>query len=230
MKNYNNPLYLQKIIQLYHFEEIFPTIRKMPVQLFSYEADEIILAEGQPIDALLYLVEGKIKATASVGNGKSLLLRFNQPLSIVGDIEWIRRIDVQSQITAVTDCIFLAVPFEHLYQHEMKNALFLQDLLQQVTYKLQTNTTASRVNLLASVDQRFASYLLSVKSTENRFGVEMHTENSSEIADLLGTTQRHLNRVIKKLMEQGIIEKQQRKIRILDEAALEQLAQGMRYE
>lgn len=112
----------------------------------------------------------------------------------------------------------------------MNNPLFLQDLLKHLSYKLQTSTTASRVNLLASVENRFASYLLSITAPNNEFGLELKTTNISEIADLLGTTHRHLNRVIRDLCERKIIKKDRKVIRILNEMQLKELSQGIRYE
>lgn len=229
MKIVKNEHLLHEKLVTYHFETIFPQLEKHPFVLQAFEAGEVMLAEGADMTSLLYLVEGTMKATASVGNGKSLLLRFNHPLAVIGDIEFIRHVPVQSQITAVTDCLCIALSFEYLRRFEMNNAAFLKSLLQHVTYKLQTNTTASRVNLLSSVDQRFASYLLSVTDSED-FAYDMQYASVSEIADLLGTTHRHLNRVMKQLVERRVIEKSRRSIHILNKAALEELSQGARYE
>ncbi|WP_010291008.1 Crp/Fnr family transcriptional regulator [Kurthia massiliensis] len=229
MKIIQNDERLQEKLATYHFNHIFPQLERVPFVLQHYDADEAILNEGENIPALLYLVEGKIKATGSVGNGRSLLLRFSHPLAVIGDIEFVRHIPVQSQITAVSDCLFIAVSFQYLRKYEMDNAAFLRHLLTHVTYKLQTNTAASRVNLLAPVDQRFASYLLSVMEG-NHFALDMQSATVSDLAELLGTSHRHLNRVIKHLAEAGIIERDRRKIRVLDEAALEQLSEGVRYE
>ncbi|HWI49830.1 MAG TPA: helix-turn-helix domain-containing protein, partial [Rummeliibacillus sp.] len=75
-----------------------------------------------------------------------------------------------------------------------------------------------------------ASYLLSTTTPDNEFGLELQTTNIGEIADLLGTTHRHLNRVIRDLCERGVIEKSRRAIRILNEQVLEEMSQGIRYE
>lgn len=219
----------RKLIE-YKFQQIFGDVNARPFSLLSYKEGEIILHEGVELQSLLYLVEGKIKATSSVETGKSLLLRFSRPLAIIGDLELVRHVPVQSQITALTDCFCISLPFDYIYNFEMNNPLFLQDLLKHLSYKLQTSTTASRVNLLASVENRFASYLLSITAPNNEFGLELKTTNISEIADLLGTTHRHLNRVIRDLCERKIIKKDRKVIRILNEMQLKELSQGIRYE
>ncbi|GEL06468.1 cyclic nucleotide-binding domain-containing protein [Rummeliibacillus sp. G93] len=230
MKVIHDSCKLHEKIHQYKLQEIFPTFSSKPFALYHYAAGEVLLHEGEEMTMLLYLVEGKIKTTSSVGTGKSLLLRFSQPLSIIGDLELVRHVPVQSQITSVTECLCIALPFDYINQHEKNNPLFLQHLIKHLSYKLQTCTTAARVNLLASVENRFASYLLSITTPDNEFGVELQTQNIGEIADLLGTTRRHLDRVIHKLSEQGIIERGNKFFRILSHDALEDLSQGIRYE
>lgn len=223
---------LESKLREYHFEKMFDQERQLPFTLQQYEQDEIILLEGIELESLLFLVDGKVKITSSVETGKSLLLRFVQPFSIIGDIELIRNVPVQSQVKAVNECLLIGLHFDYIKKHEMNNPKFLHTLLEHVSYKLQTCTTASRVNLLASVENKFASYLMSTLSPEpdNNFGLELKTSNIKEIAELLGTTYRHLNRVIHSFSEKKIIEKNRNSIRILNWVNLEEMSNGIRYK
>lgn len=223
---------LETKLREYHIEEIFGREKQLPFTLQQYEQDEIILLEGIELESLLFLVEGKVKITSSVETGKLLLLRFVQPFSIIGDIELIRNVPVQSQVKAVNECLLIGLHFDYIKQHEMNNPQFLHTLLEHVSYKLQTCTTASRVNLLASVENKFASYLMSTISPDpdNIFGMELKTSNIKEVADLLGTTYRHLNRVIHSLSEKKIIERDKNSIRILNWSCLEEISNGIRYK
>ncbi|MGN7403391.1 Crp/Fnr family transcriptional regulator [Cytobacillus praedii] len=223
---------LKSKLQEHHIEEMFGKEKKLPFTLQQYRQDEIILLEGLELESLFFLVEGKVKITSSVETGKSLLLRFVQPLSIIGDIELIRHVPVQSQVKAVNGCLLIGLHVDYIKQHEMNNPKFLHTLLEHVSYKLQTCTTASRVNLLASVENKFASYLMSTTSPEpdNFFGIEIKTSNIKEIADLLGTTYRHLNRVIYSLSQKKIIERNKNSIRILNWDKLEEMSNGIRYK
>lgn len=221
---------LRDKLMKFELHKIFEHYEERPFKLLAYAEGETVLREGAEAEYLLYLVEGRVKATSSVETGKSLLLRFNHPLALIGDLELVRQIPIQSQITAVTECLFIALPFDYIYKNEMGNNAFLQDLLKHLSYKLETITTSSRVNLLASVENRLASFLLSISTPGNEFGTELQTGNTREIANLLGTTHRHLNRVIHDLNERGIIEKTRHTIRILNYEELKELSQGLRYE
>ncbi|MEI2358751.1 Crp/Fnr family transcriptional regulator, partial [Mesobacillus zeae] len=232
MKFVHNLKLLETKLRGYHIEEMFGREKQLPFTLQQYGQDEIVLLEGTELESLLFLVEGKMKITSSVETGKSLLLRFVQPFSIIGDIELIRNVPVQSQVKAVNDCLLIGLHFDYIKQHEMNNPKFLHTLLEHVSYKLQTCTTASRVNLLASVENKFASYLMSTIAPEpdNIFGIELKASNIKEIADLLGTTYRHLNRVIHSLSEKRIIERNKNSIRILNWSDLEEMSNGIRYK
>lgn len=232
MKLIEDPQILEQYIRLHRFEQIFTNIESIPFKIFEVVEGESLMSEGEELTSLYYLVAGRVKVTSSLHTGKFLLLRFNHPLTVLGDLELIRQVPVQSQVTAVIDSIIMTLPFDYIKQYEMQNPLFLQQLLQHISYKLQTNTVATRVNLLESVESRFASFLLSTVSSDpdNNFGQELQTMRIAEIADLLGTSHRHLNRVVKKLVEEGVIKREKRHLIILDERRLSDLSQGIRFE
>lgn len=230
MRIIQDPTLLQSKIKQFEIDQLFNVSDEVPFELRRYEPGELVLQEGEQMEALLLLVEGRVKITSSVQTGKVLLLRFCEPFAIMGDIELIQKIVVQSQVEAVRNTLCIAVPFKYIYEHAIQEPKFLMSLLTHVTYKLQTCTTASRVNLLASVENRFASYLITTLHEDNEFGKEIRTTNTQEIADLIGTTSRHLNRIILKLSEQGLIAREEDTIHILDKKALQELSNGIRYE
>jgi len=65
---------------------------------------------------------------------------------------------------------------------------------------------------------------------QNEFGKEILTPRISEIASLIGTTPRHLNRVIHNLVEMNVVNKEKKKLVILDWVRLEEMSSGIRYE
>lgn len=218
---------IQPYIERYQLQVLLPHIEL--IQLKKHQATDIILSEGSEIDGLYLLVNGKCRVTTNEVTGKSLLLRFCSPFSILGDIECVQNVPVQSEVLAEEECTFLFIAIEHYKNALSLDSEFLQLLLKELAYKLQTCTTASRVNLLASVETRFASYLCTIRS-DQAFAKQLTTNNVEQIASLIGTTPRHLNRVIKKLNEQGILQKEQHKLTVNKWPAIEILSEGIRYE
>ncbi|WP_028595034.1 Crp/Fnr family transcriptional regulator [Paenibacillus assamensis] len=222
---------IQHYLVNYELDNVFVPFHSnsLPLQLRVYEPNELVLREGEELDGIYFQVAGKTKVSSSVETGKALLLRFCHPLSVFGDIELIQQVMIQSQVEAVEQTTFLFLNKRTVETEMMTNPIFLHELLKHLSYKLQTCTTASRINLLASVEERFASYLLTTH-LQNEFGKEMLTPHIPEIASLLGTTPRHLNRVIVKLNEMNIIRKEKKKLYVLDWDRLDEMSNGLRYE
>jgi CRP-like cAMP-binding protein len=97
---------------------------------------------------------------------------------------------------------------------------------------LYTISNSTSINLLYSLEKRFASYIISISSEETSSkGInEIKTTSMTEMATLLGTRYRHLNRVIRELVDKGIVSKRNGNISVLDYAALKELSGGLLYE
>jgi len=221
---------IQRYISKFNLDQIIARTDSLPIQLRVYERNEHVLNEGNELDGIYFQVEGRTKVSSSVGTGKSLLLRFCHPLTIFGDVELLQKVPIQSQVEAIQRSAFLFVNKRSVETELMQNHFFLVELLKHLSYKLLTCTTASRINLLASVEERFASYLLTTR-LQNDFGKEIQTPHIPEIASLVGTTPRHLNRVIQKLIDLSIIKKESRRLLVvLDWERLDEISKGLRYE
>lgn len=221
---------IQNYLKHFNMNQIVSNPEEIIFQLRYYKRGEIILHEGDAFEGLYFQVDGRTKVTSSVETGKALLLRFCHPFAVFGDIELIQKVVIQSQVEAVQDTVFLFLSKHMIETDLMQDPKFLTELLKHLSYKLQTCTTASRINLLASVEARFASYLLTTRQLQNEFGKEIQTDVSYEIASLVGTTPRHLNRIIQKLSNAKILLIEQKKLIVLDWERLDKLSNGLRYE
>lgn len=216
-------------ISQFDLERAFSDLYSIPIQLRAYEKNEVVLHEGDELDGIYLQVEGRTKVTTSVESGKSLLLRFCHPFSVFGDIEIVQKVVVQSQVEAVADTRFLFIDKQTVEKRLMQDYRFLNELLKHLSFKLQTCTSASKINLLAAVEERLAIYLLTTR-LPNDFGKEIQTQNISEIASVIGTTPRHLNRLIQKMTEYGILSKQRNGFTVLDWDKLNEISGGLRYD
>ncbi|TBL80423.1 Crp/Fnr family transcriptional regulator [Paenibacillus thalictri] len=229
MKTHHDSERIQNHIATHHLDQMFSSVAALNLHFRTYDANETILSEGEMLDGIYIQVEGQSRVSSSLETGKSLLLRFCHPVSIFGDIELIQNVAVQSRVEAIRPCSFIFVPIREVRQHLMGDPLFLNELLRHMAYKLQTCTAASRVNLLSSVEERFASYLLSTGLPKD-FGKELHTTHTAEIAAIVGTSSRHINRLVHKLECRGIIAKNKNGIDILDWDELDRISNGVRYD
>ena len=63
------------------------------------------------------------------------------------------------------------------------------------------------INILSPIESRFASYLISSLPTNVSGEIFVDIDGITNLAELLGSSYRHLNRVIKNLSDLKIIEK-----------------------
>ncbi|KEK21706.1 Crp/Fnr family transcriptional regulator [Bacillus gaemokensis] len=229
MKKIEDELLLSTYLTNERIQKLF-THHHHPFQIRRYDANETVLHEGEAIDGLYIQMSGRTKITTSVITGKALLLRFCSAVSIMGDIELIQNVDIQSHVSTEEQTDFIFIDKHYAKNKLLHEVAFLQELVRHVTYKLQTCTTASRINLLASVETRFTSYLCTIRNASKLFGREICTTDHHEIASLIGTTIRHLNRVIEKLSAANTIYKDNKQIIVNDWKTIERLSKGLRYE
>ena len=74
--------------------------------------------------------------------------------------------------------------------------------------------------MLYPLENRLASYILATYTNE----YSNSTENLTQISEFLGSSYRHLLRVLNKLESEGIIKRNNKKLIILDKDRLEELA------
>lgn len=202
---------------------------KKDVELRSYATNENILNVGDEITGFYFLLEGKYFVSTPEVTGRELLLRYCQKPAIMGDIEFFQDCSVQSNCIASEACLFLFVPYALYEQHLKFDSEFTQILLQELAYKLQTCTISSRVNALSSVSLRLAAYLCTVESS-SRFKDYIMTNTLDEVASLIGTTKRHLNRILKQWSDEGIVQRNDEKIQIIKWSKIEEISEDVRFE
>jgi len=100
----------------------------------------------------------------------------------------------------------------------------LHHLIDSLSDKLYATINNSSYNFVYPLINRLASYLVEHLTNKNYI-----TLNSSflEIAQFLGTTYRHLNRTLKELEEKEIIKCEDKRVYVLDEDGLRELAKNV---
>ena len=207
---------IKEYLHHYGLAALFPSAVSDSMRLEQYPAGRRLFSQGDPADTLYLLVEGKLKISMLSPEGKRLILAFKSPFDIVGDIEYVQKCAFINTVEAVTDLVLVRVP-HHVLELEMSgNAAFQQFLLETVTRKFVTKAQELNFNLLYAVDVRVASYLLSMTPDTPR----LDSPSLVDMADLIGTSYRHLNRVLRQFEQSGWIRRNNGKIDLLDRDAL----------
>lgn len=226
MLRINDENKLEYYIAKYKMEDIFDKNMKKYMELILFNKNDHICRSTEKIEYFYFLVEGKVKVYTLLKNGKSLLLQFYKPLNIFGDIEFVDIDKTSSNVQAMESTLCIGISMEKLRRNALDDTKFLKYICRSLGSKLDKFSKFSSINLLYPLENRLASYILAITpisdNLSNTDGI--FTYKLTEMADLLGTSYRHLTRTINKLCNEKIIKKEKDSIIILNRDLLEGLA------
>lgn len=232
MKELHATEMIEEFLRSYKVETLFTDEIIPYLTLFEFEKGEQICSQGEPVEYLYILVKGKVKIFTTSEEGKTLILSFKTPIEVIGDIEYVQEIDTINTVEAVSPLVMIGVRQTVVRKFLKDHSPFLQFLLKIITRKFYIKSQFMRHNILYPVETRLASYLVSVAYDENEALVngKVSTSNLTDIANLIGTSYRHLNRVIKDFCIKGLVERNNGAIVIKDLEGLKSLAKEDLYE
>ncbi|XRG78514.1 cyclic nucleotide-binding domain-containing protein [Rossellomorea sp. GAMAL-10_SWC] len=215
-----------------HIKEVFNDDLKAHMTLHRFMQGELICSQGDLPQTLFVLVKGKVKVYTTTEEGKTLILSFKKPLELIGDIEYVRGSNYINTVEAVSAVEMIAIDYRWLKKFAKDYAPFLQFLLDIITEKFLIKSNAMSFNLMYPVEVRLASYLLSVSYHEaNSLQNEnLNPINLKDAANLIGTSYRHVNRVIQQFCKDDLVERKNGGILIKNRAGLSVLAGNNIYE
>lgn len=213
---------LNYYIKKYKIDEIFSSNMSSYMELHYFKKNEHICSSGEELKYLYFFLDGKAKVYIAAPNGKSLLIRFYAPIQIIGDTEILNNTTIDCNIQAVEDSLCLAIPRNIIEKIALKDVHFLSYVCKQLAFKLSSASLSSSMNMLYPLENRLARYILESYSTSS--SQDENSESLTHISELLGTSYRHLLRVLDKFCSENIIKKSNKTIVILDTQKLEDLA------
>ncbi|WLR57380.1 cyclic nucleotide-binding domain-containing protein [Mesobacillus subterraneus] len=223
---------IETYLRSHQIEGLFNEEIRPYLTLYEFEIGEQICSQGEAVENLYILVKGKVKIFTTSEEGKTLILSFKTPLEVIGDIEYVQEIDTINTVEAVSPVVMIGVRQTVLKRFLKDHSPFLQFLLTIITRKFYIKSQFMRHNILYPVETRLASYLVSVAYDENEALVngKVSTSNLTDIANLIGTSYRHLNRIIKEFSLNGLVERDNGAILIKDLDGLKSVAKENLYE
>ncbi|MFJ7512021.1 Crp/Fnr family transcriptional regulator [Peribacillus simplex] len=223
---------LDHYLKVHQLKNIFNGALMPYLSLYQVESGECICSQGDRVNYLYVLVKGKVKVYTTSVEGKNLILSFKTPLEVIGDIEYIQGIDIINTVEAVSDVYVIGIHHQWLKKYTEGQPAFLQFLLRVITQKFYVKSKSLSFNLMHPVEVRLASYLLSVSFDETNAQItgRLNTESLKDTANFIGTSYRHLNRVILQLCRDGLIDRSDGFIQVKDWEGLKALSSHNIYE
>jgi len=212
--------------------EIFSEIDTAYFQINHFEKGKLICDKDDEINRLYFVVKGKVKVYTITPEGKKLILRFINPLAVVGDLELIQKSKTHNVVEACSDVVAISISNTVIRNKLLHDPIFMMFLLENIANTLKISTRFTALNLLYPVEVRVASYLLSIStdSNGNMYKEDLDSTSVSSIADFIGISYRHVIRVLQKFYSEKLIEKNNGVIVIKDFSRMKEVAKDNIYE
>ncbi|MCQ4085416.1 Crp/Fnr family transcriptional regulator [Saccharibacillus sp. JS10] len=232
MKEIKDSALLNHYLREHQLQDVFHEPLRPFLTLYLVQPGEKLCNQGEQADTIYVLVKGKIKIYTTSPEGRTLVISFKPPPEVIGDIEYIRDLPIINTVEAVSPSTVIAIPAKMLHRYGDDHAPLLRFMLDIITKKFYIKSDFLSFNLMVPVEVRLASYLLSVcyDESDRTFQGRLATSELTDTANLIGSSYRHLNRVIRKLAEKGLIERSGGYVYVRDRTKLAQLAGKNVYE
>ena len=189
---------------------------------------ENIMTEGNAINGLYCIREGKCKMTKLNTNGKEQIIKFIKGGDILGQRSILSDEPVGLNVTALEDMHVCFIPKGDILDTIRENAQFSLSLMKNVSHQLNESNTLVSQMAQKPVKDRLAETLLKL---EDIFGLDNEKcidviLTREEIANTIGTATESAIRLLSNLKKDGVIDLIGKKIKITDKIALKNLSEG----
>lgn len=186
-----------------------------------FKKGEYLCQEEEKMEYLLFILSGKAKISITAANGKSLLLNFYGKGQILGDVEIMLSDSVgTTNVVALTEIECIGVSVTYCKEVLSTHIEFMNFIAASLAAKLNRSSRYSAMNILYTLENRLCAYIVSTHENGE------FQENLTELAELLGTSYRHLLRTMQELCEAGVLERCSRtKYKIKNLPALKERAE-----
>lgn len=217
----NNEILKKKQIEKYNIDKIFTLDMSAQMKLLMYKKHEFLCKEDEVLDYLIFLTEGKAKSFVSLENGKNLLTCFYEDFQVIGDLETLSMKTASGSMQALKDSYCIGIPMEFVRTNLIEDAKFLRFICENLGKKLHRCAHNSSINSLYPLENRLAAYILKTSDGEEKLKFE---GNLTEVAELLGSSYRHLLRTLEAFCNKKYLNKQKGIYEVIDRESLNKLS------
>lgn len=189
-------------------------------QVRTFAKGEYLLHQGTQLRNIYILIQGKVRTIHNNANGTAVYNGLSLPIDILGQIELMNGQVISHDAMALSDCVTLSFSVANDGAALLNDNVFLRYIsssLAMICYNAEIN---SSISINFPVENRLASYLLAYARNDQ---VKM---NMAAAAPMIGSSYRHLQRVMAQFIDKGYIAKKKRGLyEIKDHAKLAALSE-----
>ncbi len=196
----------------------------------KFSKGEMIFFEGDNGEGFYINVDGMVKVFKTSPDGKEQILHIFGSGEPYGEVPVFSGKTFPASAQALSDCKALLFPRQAIVELISANPTIALNMLAVLSLRLRQFTVQVENLSLKEVPGRLAAHLLMLYFEQSQKNPILLNISKTQLASLLGTIPETLSRILAKMAGLGLVHVQGRKIKILDRAGLELLAQTGRTE
>jgi len=170
----------------------------------SYPRNTIIVTEGDTTDSLYIILEGRVKAFVSDGEGHDMVLSTQGPGEYFGEMA-LDEGPRSASIMTLEPSRFLVVQKNDLRNFVMENPAFALSLIEKLIHRARSLTASVKSLALMDVYGRVARLLLELaENTGDKLTIPQRL-TQQEIASRIGASREMVSRILKDLSSGGYL-------------------------
>jgi CRP/FNR family transcriptional regulator len=197
-------------------------------RLTSHERGTLIFAEGDPSDAFMAIVSGRVKVFKSTPAGKEIILEIFGAGDPLGAVAVYERVPFMASAVALEDTQCLRIEQDAFFRLLEEDPQLVRGLLSGLTIRLAELTRRLAELTGARVEVRFARLFLKLCDQigrPERGGVFVAMPLSrQELADLTGTTIETAIRIMSRWQKEDVLHTEKDGFLILDRNGLDEVS------
>jgi CRP-like cAMP-binding protein len=190
------------------------------LHLYRLNEERDLPLDDPTLARLYFLVAGSVYVSYDHLDGTRSTIGTMSPLALIGELDLFVEPNLRLNITTAEPSTFLYIESDFALRYGANDPRFLRLVIQNLSSKLIRSTLILRHNVLPLSGQ-VAALLLTQTSDDQP---QLRIRSKNYLAELVGTTTRHLNRILNNFVADGLIKVEENSIEIHDRKALTQYA------
>lgn len=188
----------------------------------SYQAGATIFIEGEPSQGLYWLQSGALKAVKYAKSGREQILHLIEPGQTFNEVGSFTTLPNPASMVVLASSQVWHIPREHIRDLIQQDPRFAQMIIDVLSVRLRRSVDLIEDLSLRPVISRLSRLILDEADGDTLFRPAWYTQN--ELAARLGTVTDVIQRSLRKLEADNLIEVERQRIFIVDRDELEKLA------
>ncbi|MBE9511862.1 MAG: Crp/Fnr family transcriptional regulator, partial [Bacteroidetes bacterium] len=204
--------------------EILKLLSTTHYQIRSYEADSVIAYSGDKCENLYLLLDGSVRGEMCNYNGKNIVVsEIHAPDTFSEAFLFADNNKLLINIIANTDVKILVIYKEDLLRLLNENRKILDNFLNITSNRFVIVTEKVKLLMIKTIKGKLANYILNLEKENNGKPGFKLGKTHKQLAGLFGVTRPALTRNLLKLKNDGLLEIENKEIKITDRERLKQL-------